>query len=94
MLRALTITGAFIGDTMADTGSANNGNALERGLEDYLRYARAHSDTSDTRQWVADLEDMLRVAWDLMTPEQKAAFRGHPDILAIEDAVGGGTGAA
>jgi hypothetical protein len=79
---------------MADTGSANNGNALERGLEDYLRYARAHSDTSDTRQWVADLEDMLRVAWDLMTPEQKAAFRGHPDILAIEDAVGGGTGAA
>jgi hypothetical protein len=37
---------------------------------------------------------LLEVAWDLMTPEQKVAFRGHPDILAIEDAVGGGSGAA
>jgi hypothetical protein len=77
-----------------DTDSANDGTTPERGLEDYLGYARAHADTSDTRQWVTDLEDMLRVAWDLMTPEQKAAFRGHPDILAIEDAVGGGAGAA
>jgi hypothetical protein len=79
---------------MADTDSANDGTGPEPDLEVYLSFARAHSDTSDTRQWVADLEDMLRVAWDLMTPEQKAGFRGHPDILAIEDAVGGGSGAA
>ena len=37
---------------------------------------------------------MLRIAWDLMTPEQKAAFRDHPDIQALEDSVGGGTSAA
>jgi hypothetical protein len=37
---------------------------------------------------------MLRVAWDLMTPEQKAAFRSHPVILALEEDVGGGTAAA
>jgi hypothetical protein len=44
---------------MADTDSANDGTAPERGLEDCLGFARAHSDTSDTRQSVADLEDML-----------------------------------
>ena len=73
----------------------NDGSATpEHGLADYLGFARAHADTSDTRQWVEDLEDMLRVAWDLMTPEQRAAFRSHPDILAVEDAVGGGAPAA
>jgi hypothetical protein len=77
---------------MAETGRAENGRQLD--LADYLRFARAHSDTSDTRQWVSDLEDMLRVAWDLMTPEQKDAFRGHADILALEDAVSGGSAAA
>lgn len=78
---------------MVDTDSTDDA-APERDLSDYLGFARAHADTSDTRQWVSDLEDMLRVAWGLMTPEQKAAFRGHPDILAIEDAVGGGSPAA
>lgn len=76
-----------------DTDSTDDA-APERDLSDYLGFARAHADTSDTRQWVSDLEDMLRVAWELMTPEQKAAFRDHPDILAIEDAVGGGSSAA
>ena len=77
----------------ADTGDTSDA-APERRLSDYLGFARAHADTSDTRRWVSDLEDMLRVAWGLMTPEQKAEFRDHPDILAIEDAVGGGSSAA
>ena len=64
------------------------------GLADYLGFARAHADTTDTRQHVRDLEDMLRAAWEIMTPEQREAFRGHPDVLALEDAVGGGTAAA
>lgn len=79
---------------MADTDSTDDDTAPERSLADYLGFARAHADTADTRQWVEDLEDMLRVAWDLMTPEQKEAFRGHPDILALEEDVGGGTAAA
>jgi len=79
---------------MADTDRMDDGVAPERGLADYFGFARAHADTADTRQWIADLEDMLRVAWDLMTPEQKAAFRSHPDILALEEDVGGGTAAA
>ena len=61
-----------------------------RELRDYLSYARAHGDTGDSRQVQADLEDMLRVAWTIMTPEQRDAFREHADILALEDAVGGG----
>lgn len=78
---------------MAGRHRANTDAAPERELADYLRFARAHADTSDTRQWVSDLEDMLRVAWDLMTPEQRAAFCGHPDILALEDTVSGGSAA-
>lgn len=61
----------------------------ERELADYLGFARAHGATSDSRQWITDLEDMLRVAWTLMTREQLTEFRGHPDILAIEEAAGG-----
>ena len=68
--------------------------APERGLADYLGFARAHADTADTRQHVQDLEDMLRVAWEIMTPDQRDLFRGHADILALEDSVGGGGAAA
>jgi hypothetical protein len=79
---------------MADTTGPSDELPPERDLSEYLRFARAHADTADTRRWVEDLEDMLRVAWDLMTAEQRAAFRDHPDILALEDEVGGGTSAA
>jgi hypothetical protein len=78
---------------MADTQRRDDAEP-ERDLADYFGFARAHADTSDTRQWVSDLEDMLRVAWELLTPEQRAAFRGHPDILALEDTVSGGSAAA
>lgn len=60
----------------------------QHSLDDYLGYARAHGEISDTKGWVSDLEDMLRVAWDLLTPEAQAAFREHPDILAIAEAAG------
>ena len=79
---------------MADTTGTSDEPLPERDLSDYLGFARAHADTADTRRWVEDLEDMLRIAWKLMTPEQQAAFRSHPDILALEDEVGGGTAAA
>ncbi|TCZ56641.1 hypothetical protein [Roseicella aquatilis] len=59
------------------------------GLDTYLGYARGHGETTDSRRWIADLEDMLRVAWDLMTPAQRAEFRDHPDILAMAEAAGG-----
>ena len=74
---------------MTTDGNSPGDAAPERQLADYLGFARAHGATSDSRQWISDLEDMLRVAWVLMTPDQLAEFRGHPDILAIEEAAGG-----
>ena len=57
-------------------------------LEVLLGCARAHGATSDTREWIADLECMLQVAWDLMTEEQRSAFRQQPEVLAIIEAAG------
>jgi hypothetical protein len=55
-------------------------------LDDLLGCARAHGATSDTREWIADLESMLAVAWELMTEEQRSAFCQHPEVLAIIEA--------
>jgi hypothetical protein len=57
-------------------------------IDAYLSMARAHSATEDSRAWIADLEDMLRVAWRLMSDEQKDAFRGDSEVLAISEAAG------
>ena len=72
----------------ADAGESGGGAARERGLGDYPALARVHGETSDTRRWVADLEDPIRVAWDLLTAEQKPAFCAHPDVLALQEAAG------
>lgn len=77
-----------------DQAHGTDGDGPAHALADYLGFARAHADTSDTRQHIQDLEDMLRVAWEIMTPDQHDLFRGHPDILALEEAVGGGAAAA
>lgn len=58
------------------------------GMEDLLRMAQMHGETSDTRQWIDNLERLLGVAWDLMTETQRQAFREHADVLAIAEAAG------
>ena len=58
------------------------------GMEDLLRMAQMHGESTDTRQWVDNLERMLAVAWDLMTEAQRKAFREHADVLAIAEAAG------
>lgn len=65
------------------------------GIDTFISYATAHGETSDTRQVIGDLSDMLRAAWRLMTPEQQAAFREDAEVLGIVEAAGGsGTGAS
>jgi hypothetical protein len=54
----------------SDAGDESMPVAQDR-LDHLLGYARAHAATGDTRVWVDDLEQMLSVAWDLMTPEQR-----------------------
>ena len=54
---------------------------MDQGIATYIAYATAHGETSDTRQVISDLSDMLHVAWGLMTPEQQGCLpRGcrHP----------------
>jgi hypothetical protein len=58
------------------------------GVDDLLRFAQMHGETTDTRQWVDNLERMLGVAWDIMTEDQRRAFREHADVLAIAEAAG------
>ena len=70
------------------------GTPTSAGLTPSSPYATAHGETSDTRQVIGDLSDMLRAAWRLMTPEQRTAFREDPDVLGIAEAAGGsGVGA-
>ena len=57
-------------------------------LDNLLGYARAHSAIADTRVWIADLERMLAVAWNLMSSEQRTQFQEHPDVVAIIEAAG------
>ena len=62
---------------------------MSREIDTLIGYAAAHGETSDTRQVIGDLSTMLQVAWDLMTPEQRAAFQDDANVLAIIEAAGG-----
>ena len=76
-------------------GDDDDGDVTDRGIDAFIAYATAHGETSDTRQVIGDLSDMLRAAWRLMTPEQRTAFCGDPDVLGIAEAAGGsGVGAS
>jgi hypothetical protein len=57
-------------------------------IESYLAMARVHGEASDTHEWISDLEDIARVAWRLMTEDQKERFKAEPEILALTDAFG------
>ncbi|MCB8880705.1 hypothetical protein ACELLULO517_10720 [Acidisoma cellulosilytica] len=60
----------------------------EEDIESYLALARIQGETTDTDEWIAALEDMARVAWRLMTEDQKETFRAEPEILALTDNFG------
>jgi hypothetical protein len=57
-------------------------------LEELMASARAHGEMTDTRQWINNLERIIGIAWDIMTPDQRQAFRSHADILALLEAAG------
>ena len=57
-------------------------------IESYIDLARIHGETADTAQRIADLEDLARVLWRLLSDQQKALFRAEPEILAIADNFG------
>lgn len=57
-------------------------------IESYFALARIHGETADPAQRIADLEDLARVAWRIMTPEQRTLFLAEPEVLAIADSFG------
>lgn len=59
-------------------------------LDHLFRLVRAHGQITDTHNWIDNLERMVRVAWNLMTAEQRKKFFEDPDITAIADAAGEG----
>ncbi|HTI02599.1 MAG TPA: hypothetical protein VL752_16740 [Acidisoma sp.] len=59
-----------------------------KNIESYFAMARIHGEVADTSQRIADLEDLARVAWRIMTPEQRTLFLAEPEILAIADSFG------
>ena len=60
----------------------------EEDVESYLALARLHGEEVDAEEQIAALEDIARVAWRLMTEEQKETFRAEPEILALTDNFG------
>jgi hypothetical protein len=60
----------------------------EEDIESYLALARVRGEESDPDEWSAALEDIARVAWRLMSEEQKETFRAEPEIVALTDSFG------
>jgi hypothetical protein len=52
-------------------------------IEEYLTAAMNHGDNSEDDQEIGDLQEMLRVAWEIMTPQQRDQFRNDPCPLGI-----------
>lgn len=53
-------------------------------LEDFIDAATNHGRDSEPEHEVGDLQDMLRVAWSIMSPTQRIQFINHDtphDIL-------------
>jgi hypothetical protein len=46
-------------------------------IEAYIAAAEQHGKDSEPDHEVGDLQDMLRVAWSLMTPAQRVSFINH-----------------
>jgi len=60
----------------------------EEDVESYLALARLHGETAGEDEGIVALEDIVRVAWRLMSEEQKETFRAEPEILALTDNFG------
>lgn len=54
-------------------------------LEDYLNAARQHGTDEDPDHEVGDLQDLLRAAWGLMSPEQRSALMQTDPVLNLAE---------
>jgi hypothetical protein len=54
----------------------------EPDIETYIKAAEQHGEDEHPDHEVGDLQDYLRVAWSLMTGEQRAKFAASADVRA------------
>ena len=52
----------------------------EESCEQLLACAEGHGEAEGYEMWIGDLEDFLRAAFDLLTPEQLARFWDDPRV--------------
>lgn len=52
-------------------------------VETLIGHAKTHGEDSEPDHEVGDLQDMLRAAWSLMTPEQHRQMLCHPDVSNV-----------
>lgn len=58
-------------------------------VEVLIGHAETHGSDDDPDHEVGDLQDMLRVAWGLMTPEQRRKMICHNDVSNVVEAATG-----
>jgi hypothetical protein len=65
-----------------------DGAAQTLSLTSITEAARGHAEMGDTHRWIDNLERVIEVAWELMSPEQRQAFCEHADAVAMVEAAG------
>jgi hypothetical protein len=54
-------------------------------IEEYILVAQQHGEDSEPDHEVGDLQDLLRAAWAMMTPEQQAALMQSDPVTALAE---------
>lgn len=52
-------------------------------IETYIKAAQQHGEDDEPDHEVGDLQDILRVAWEIMTPDQRERFAKDDAALAV-----------
>lgn len=73
---------------MSDRGSTSGPDPGNRATGGLAKLCTLSAATGDTRVWIDNLERILAVAEDPMTPGQRLEFKQHPDIDALIEAAG------
>jgi hypothetical protein len=58
-------------------------------IETFIAAAQKHGEDSEPDHEVGDLQDMLRAAWSIMTPEQRRTFATTEEVDNVMDSAYG-----
>lgn len=69
--------------------STNDTAAVDFDLERLIEAARRHGEDSEPDHEVGDLQDILRAAWEQLTPDQRRRVIRSPEVSNVVEAAGG-----